>query len=92
MAAPEVVPRPRDHVADIGGLSAFRMGKQTFGRVGVLAVELCGEAFGRASELGMGGDVGDALAVDPDLPSCLAEPLEKLPTRSRTHAAPPGPL
>jgi hypothetical protein len=33
----------------------------------VLAVELCSQALGRASELGMDGDIFDSLAVDPDL-------------------------
>ena len=89
MAATEVVSRPRDHVADVGGLAALRVGKQAFGRVGVLAVELRGQALGRASELGMGGDVFDALAVDPDLALGPTETLEKLRTRSRTHDAPP---
>ncbi len=46
MAATQVVPRPRHHVADIGGLAALRVGKQALGGVGVLAVELRGQALG----------------------------------------------
>jgi hypothetical protein len=92
MAATEVVPRPRDHVTDIGGLAALRVCKQAFGGVGVLAVELRGQALGRASELGMGSDVFDALSVDPDLALGRPEALEKLRTCSRTHAASSQPL
>ena len=64
-------------------------GEQAVGGVVVLAVELRSKALGCASELGMDGDVFDALAVDPGLALGLTEPLEKLRTRSRTHAAPP---
>ena len=85
MAPPQVVFRPRDHVADIGEFTAFWVGEQAFSRVCVLAVEHCGEAFGAAAQLGMRGDVGDPLAVHPDLSLRLAQPLEKLRTRSRTH-------
>jgi hypothetical protein len=61
------------------------VGEQALGGVGVLPVEECRQAFRPAAQLGMRGDVLDPLAVDPDLALGLAEPVEKLRTRARTH-------
>jgi hypothetical protein len=66
------------------------MREEAFRRMGVLAVEQRSEGFGAAAQLGMAGDVGDPLAVDPDLAFCLAKPLEELRPRARTHALPPS--
>ena len=75
MAMPQLVPGPRDHVTDVGGLAAVRVHEEAVGRIGVLPVEDRGQAFGAAPQLGMRGDVLDPLAVDPDLTPRLAEPF-----------------
>jgi hypothetical protein len=51
----------------------------------MLAVEDRGKACGTSPQLRMGGDVGDALTLEPDLTLCLAQPLKELRTRSRSH-------
>jgi hypothetical protein len=68
------------------GLAAVRVHEEAVGRVGVLPVEDCGQAFDSAPQLGMRSDVFEPLAIDPDLTLRLAEPLEKLRTRARAHA------
>jgi hypothetical protein len=52
----------------------------------VLPIENRGQTFRAASQFGMCSDVGNPLAVDPDLTLRLTQPRQKLRTRSRTHA------
>ena len=87
MAPHQVVARARDHVADVGGPATVRVVEQAVAGEFVLAVEDRREAFGAAAQLRMRRDVGDPLAVDPDLALRPAQSLEKLRPRPRPHAA-----
>ena len=57
MAATEVVARPRDHVADIGGLARAGVDEQALLRVPVLLVEHRGHGVGGSGQLRMIGDI-----------------------------------
>ena len=66
-AARQILARARDHVADRDRLAGLRVRHQADLGMLVMEVEDLGQRMGGAAELGMVDDVGNALAVDPDL-------------------------
>ena len=73
----EVLGRAGDEVGGAHELPGIGVGEQAVLGVGVLVVEVTGHAASGGAQGGVGGEVGDALAVEEDL-AVVAEALEVL--------------
>ena len=77
VAKGEVVGGEGDDVAGGHGGAGPGIGDEAVGGMGVLVVKVAGHAAGGGAEGGVGGDVGDALAVEEDV-AVVAEAVEVL--------------
>jgi hypothetical protein len=88
MATGEIFPRPRDQVADRDRLAGLRVRREAGRGLSVVEIVDLRQRMGRAAELGMVDDIGNLLAVDPDI-ARAAKPLQELFTRPCRHCSPP---